>query len=663
MRIAALALLFVSAAAGAAEVELPERADGRFVVRAGGASVAVRHLALAPADRASRGDESVYLRATAGGATLRARRVDGGFEDFLVFAVAPDAPRVALDVELGAGVAGLRQIGETGYALEFLDEGGAPRLRMAAPELVDAAGAHHAVAVAVAGCAVDRDPRAPWGRPTVAPGARTCRVELSWPANLRYPATLDPAWTATGTMMTSHADCPGGVLPNGLFIIAGGREPEKATTELYDPATGTWAQTGDLAQARRTHFGIFVNRGFLVGGGCANGTCSPGYLPSAEFYDPATGKWSAAGTIISSGVVWPVAALLPGNQVLVAGGVVTNGSGGAATTACEIWDPASNLWTPTGSLTTGRYLHMGLLLPTGKVLVVGGSTSTSGGQTATAELFDPSSGKWSAGASLSNARVQAQLTMLGGRPLLTGGDASTNVSPSLDAWFYNPASDTWSAAGSTAQGHILAQATALPDGRLLLSGGEFGRSDTEIYDPVMNSWSTGPTMVDGRDQHVAAIVNTPSGLAVLAAGGFSESPVFGFTNTAELLTVGGVVSTPDLGAPPDLSHAIDLSAPPDLSHAADLSQPNAPVDLARAADDLAAVDGGATDLADGRETFGGDDGSVVLMRDGGASGRGRVVGGCGCDLARAPGESPAPALFVITLGIGFAFMLRRRRAR
>ncbi len=98
----------------------------------------------------------------------------------------------------------------------------------------------------VHGCALDHDPRAPWGRRPVEPGARSCRVEIAWDAGVRYPATLDPSWTSTQSMMASHADCAGGVLPSGLFIMAGGREPEKATTELY--ADGVYRFAGEGTQ-------------------------------------------------------------------------------------------------------------------------------------------------------------------------------------------------------------------------------------------------------------------------------------------------------------------------------------------------------------------------------------------------------------------------------
>ena len=65
------------------------------------------------------------------------------------------------------------------------------------------------------------------------------------------------------------------------------------------------------------------------------------------------------------------ATLLPNGKVLVAGGCSDDGTLASA----ELYDPASGTWTATGSLATARNLHTATLLPNGKVLVAGGSGS------------------------------------------------------------------------------------------------------------------------------------------------------------------------------------------------------------------------------------------------------------------------------------------------
>src|SRR5439155_5187491 len=75
------------------------------------------------------------------------------------------------------------------------------------------------------------------------------------------------------------------------------------------------------------------------------------------------------------------ATLLPNGKVLVAGGAGTSGDLASA----ELYDPATGTWTATGSLITARDNHTATLLPNGKVLVAAGFN---GGVLASAELYD-----------------------------------------------------------------------------------------------------------------------------------------------------------------------------------------------------------------------------------------------------------------------------------
>ena len=63
------------------------------------------------------------------------------------------------------------------------------------------------------------------------------------------------------------------------------------------------------------------------------------------------------------------ATLLPNGQVLVAGGF----TGISNLASAELYDPATGLWTTTGSMATARYRHTATLLPNGQVLVAGGT--------------------------------------------------------------------------------------------------------------------------------------------------------------------------------------------------------------------------------------------------------------------------------------------------
>jgi hypothetical protein len=60
---------------------------------------------------------------------------------------------------------------------------------------------------------------------------------------------------------------------------------------------------------------------------------------------------------------------------------------GPVLASAELYDPATNTWSAAGSLAIARYVHTATLLPSGKVLVAGGSDGTVA--LASAELYLP----------------------------------------------------------------------------------------------------------------------------------------------------------------------------------------------------------------------------------------------------------------------------------
>lgn len=71
-----------------------------------------------------------------------------GTEDYVVFETKPEVEQLVYDVDV-SHVAGLRLVSNT---LEFMDEGGAPRLRIAPPYVVDSNGERQEAKIEVSGC-------------------------------------------------------------------------------------------------------------------------------------------------------------------------------------------------------------------------------------------------------------------------------------------------------------------------------------------------------------------------------------------------------------------------------------------------------------------------------------------------------------------------------
>ena len=304
-------------------------------------------------------------------------------------------------------------------------------------------------------------------------------------------------------------------------LVAGGANNNGANTlassELFDPVSGSWSLTGSLATARLYHTLTVLPTGkALAAGGYGAGLVS---LATCELFDPAAGTWAATGSMATARTS-QTATLLPSGKVPAAAGY--NSGGNVSLATAELFDPAAGSWTPTGSLTGIRYGHTAALLATGKVLIEGGNNNSSG-DVATAELYDPNLGTWSGTGALNVAREQHTSTVLpNGKVLVSAG--TTNSGTTASAELYDPSAATWSLTGSLSSARRYHSATLLPNGKVLVAGGYTNNVGTlptsVIYDSAAASWVTGPSLNTPRNQHTAVLL--PSA-RVLVAGGQNET--------------------------------------------------------------------------------------------------------------------------------------------
>jgi len=371
----------------------------------------------------------------------------------------------------------------------------------------------------------------PNGKVLVAGGGDINGIHAS--AELYDPAS--GTWSATGSLATARFFHTATLLPNGKVLVAGGGNN---SAELYDPVSGTWSATGSFATARTFHTATLLLSGkvLIVAG---EGNSAPFVLASAELYDPASGTWSATGSLATARAGQPsghTATLLPNGKVLVAGGGDING----IHVSTELYDPASGTWSATGSLTTARSGHTATLLPNGKVLASGGGDG--GSILASAELYDPASGTWSATGSLVFTRFAHTATLLpNGKVLVTGGSKFHLGSILARAELYDPASGTWSGTGSPATIRSAHTATLLPNGKVLIAGG-LGFTDdelasAELYDtPVsrLANFSTRGFVQTGNNVLIGGFIVTgasPKHVILRALGPTLGQPPFNVPNT------------------------------------------------------------------------------------------------------------------------------------
>ncbi|HHI67857.1 MAG TPA: kelch-like protein [Planctomycetes bacterium] len=134
-------------------------------------------------------------------------------------------------------------------------------------------------------------------------------------------------------------------LKDGRFLLVGGGTGDvtklgapTATCEIYDPGTGKFSLTGSLSQARAMASLFLLPDGrVLAAGGVKGNLLSPLSLTSTEVYDPAKGTWKA-GPPLAQGRAGAAECLLPDGTFFLMGGVGT-GQNGSARADGEVFHP------------------------------------------------------------------------------------------------------------------------------------------------------------------------------------------------------------------------------------------------------------------------------------------------------------------------------------
>jgi N-acetylneuraminic acid mutarotase len=345
----------------------------------------------------------------------------------------------------------------------------------------------------------------------------------------RGAEVYDPAggsWATVGLMATGRELHTATLLPNGKVLVAGGLTYSNGSyvavgsVELFDPASGTWTATGTMANARYQHTATLLTNGTVLVAGGYGGPNGTNILSSAEVYDPVSGVWTNTGSLLI-GTYQHTATLLPNGQVLAAGGLTAFGVVGTV----EFYDPGSGTWNIVAfrGLNTHRRYHTATLLPNGQLLVAGGFNDNTG-EVASAEVYDPGSGTWSTTASLNTGRHFHTATLLANGKVLVAGGYNGDSLASVE--LYNWAAGSWTTTGTMSTVRVLHTATLLPNGQVLVAGGYNNATSSvtlasaELYDPTSGSWTAANSMSTNRGHHTATLL--PGG-KVLVAGGLDSS--------------------------------------------------------------------------------------------------------------------------------------------
>jgi YVTN family beta-propeller protein len=235
--------------------------------------------------------------------------------------------------------------------------------------------------------------------------------------------------------------------------------------------------------------------------------------------------------------------LLPSGKVLIIGGDNSNNLSAVALSSAEIYDPVTGLSTSTGNMATARDLSTATVLPNGKVLIVGGYDSTTA-TLASAELYDPNTGTFAVTGSMSVPRQEHTATLLpNGKVLITGG--AQWHPPAVfyaSAEIYDPATGQFTLTGTMNSPHVDHTATLLPNGKVLVASGLGSinpdgsnaqiTTSAELYDPSAGTFTLTGSMTTARFNHAAT--SLPNGRVLVTGGYFTVSGGDPATASAEI---------------------------------------------------------------------------------------------------------------------------------
>jgi N-acetylneuraminic acid mutarotase len=181
-------------------------------------------------------------------------------------------------------------------------------------------------------------------------------------------------WTERARMPTARGGGVAVVVDEKIYV-AGGRPPRGADFAVYDPATDTWLTLPDMPTQRNHLSGAAVNGKVYIIGGRFEGGAQAQQSAAVEVYDPATNSWSPRAAMPK-----PRGGL---NGVAAHGCIhVFGGEGAAAFPGMhadhDVYNPVTDTWTSLAPMPTAIHGVTGLAFVNGLIYLPGGGTALGG---------------------------------------------------------------------------------------------------------------------------------------------------------------------------------------------------------------------------------------------------------------------------------------------
>ena len=261
------------------------------------------------------------------------------------------------------------------------------------------------------------------------------------------PGDPNPAWTSMAPMPTARAAFATAAA-NGRVYAIGGAVLDNCVTvptvEAYDPVGDFWI-TGFAPMPPPLRFrpsgATLDNTIYVVGGSATKVFCKDTALGTVQAYDPTTDSWSRRSNLPKRRVQVGLG-VDSVNHLLYAVGGGTGTPDFEALPTVEVYDPATDSWTTKQHLNTPRGAPA-VAAVNGKIYAIGGETHTE--VIDTVEEFDPHAnggfGAWTTKPSrMPHPRRQSATVIVDNKVYVIGG-ADHGVISTVDV--YDPVLDEW----------------------------------------------------------------------------------------------------------------------------------------------------------------------------------------------------------------------------
>lgn len=222
--------------------------------------------------------------------------------------------------------------------------------------------------------------------------------------------------------------------PDGkLFIIGGNAGLDiEVDSWMYDPEGDTWTSLGRLLTPRYGHTATLLNDGniLIAGGTSVFSQLEQSALRNAELYVAPISPWKT--------IFIPQPHSSSSTATKLEDGRVLLGAWSVDFAQSMLFDPTNDSVGSPASMVQPRTNHHAVLLADGRVLAVGGYTTTEPVALKTTEIFDPATSKWTPGPNLPTPMGQPRVCRLAdGRviaaPMFTEPEATVKSIAVLDS--------------------------------------------------------------------------------------------------------------------------------------------------------------------------------------------------------------------------------------